>query len=241
MRLSFYGMVQDNYDVNGQQHDWVKSAPLYLQIKSAADIQEAERKALAELADRLRNLKSLQEVTRQQTDSIRKIVAASGNMSAEQRSQLATLTQQQTQEAAAANAIQQRADQIADDLRQNLMAEGDLGKLCAECVGRHEGCRPAEYAQGGIRPFQGTKAARRSGSQATLQQSAQSMASATGQQDQAITTMDDLLKQLAVTGDFEKLREDTTKLLQAQKDLNKQLDARLPLPRPTGRHDPQCT
>jgi len=27
-RLTFYAMVKDNYSLNGQTHDWVKSAPL---------------------------------------------------------------------------------------------------------------------------------------------------------------------------------------------------------------------
>ena len=131
-RITFYAMVQDNYQVDGVRHDWVKSAPLSLQIRSAAEIAEAARRNLTEIKERITNLKGQQEQTRSLTDAIRKAVDASSVSTPQQKSQLADLAQQENQQAASGNSIQQRADQIADDLRQNKMGEGDLGKLAQE-------------------------------------------------------------------------------------------------------------
>src|SRR6185295_2649970 len=131
-RLTFYAMVQDNYQVNGERHPWVKSAPLSLIIKSATDIADTNRKALNEIADRIKSLRNQQDTTRAQTDAMRRIIGNSGEMTGAQRTQLAGLALQENQESASANSIQQRADQVAEDLRQNKMGEGELGKMAQE-------------------------------------------------------------------------------------------------------------
>ncbi len=235
-RLSFYAMVQDNYEVDGKQHDWVKSSPLSLTIKSASDIQEEQRKALAELNERLKGLKLQQEQTRAQTESIRTMVATSGVLSQQQIEQLAGLSQQQVQEAATAAMIQQSAAQAADELRQNKMGEGELGKIAQDVAGgmqdvsRQNMPRAAaalsQAQQPGSNQNPGQPAGSPPGSPpggspaspsgSPSQQSAQSMASAAGQQQQAISEMDKLIQQLGATGDFESLRDDTRKLLEKQ-------------------------
>jgi hypothetical protein len=221
-RLTFFSLTQDNY-VNGEQrHDWVKSSPLALQIRSASDIQEAQRKAISELNDRIKALKIQQEQTKAQTDSIRRIVDTAKSISPEQLGQLANLAQQETQESAAASAVEQRAAQIADELKQNLMQEGDLGKLAQEVaagmreVGQQNMPRAAADLSKASSP-----ASQPANPAAQSQQSAQSMANASQQQGEAIAKMDDLIKKLGAVGDFESLRNETAKALEQQNQLIK--------------------
>ncbi len=131
-RISFYGMVQDNYEVDGQRHEWVKSLPLTLQIMSTEEILVVARNNLQEISKRINLLRQEQELTRNATAAIQKSVAASGVSTAAQKAKLSDLAQQENQQSAVANAIQDRAAQVADDLRQNKMAEGELGKIAQE-------------------------------------------------------------------------------------------------------------
>jgi hypothetical protein len=223
-RLSFYAMVQDNYDVNGKRHDWVKSAPLSVQVRSDADIIEDARRNLNEVKDRIRNLRGQQDQTRTFTDAIRKSVAASGVTTLQQKTQLADLALQQSQESASANSIQQRTEQIADDLRQNKMGEGDLGKLAQEVAAGMQsvGSSDMPKAAGELNRAQESAGNRnddpaRSRSQA--QESAAAMAGANKQQEQALATMDDLINRLGATGDFENLRNQASNLLKQQEKL----------------------
>jgi hypothetical protein len=236
-RLTFYGLVQDNYEIGAQTHDWVKSSPLSLQIRGAADIQETQRKALTELNDRIKSLKIQQEQTRAQTDSINRIVSAAGTISPDQQAQLANLAQQQTQEASTAAAIQQRAGQIADELRQNKMQEGDLGKMAQDVtagmrdVGQQNMPRAAadlSKASASTQPSGSPNQGNPNQGAQNAQQSSQSMGNASQQQEQAITKMDDLIKKLGAIGDFESLRNETAKLLDEQKRLTKETKAIAP-------------
>ena len=153
------------------------------------------------------------------------MVTNSNVMTAEQRSQLGNLSQQQNQEAATANAVQQRATQIADDLRQNKMGDGELGKIAQDVAGGMQdvGQQNMPRAAADL-----SKAQESSGSQdpskknQELQQSAQSMGQATGQQDQAIATMEKLIARLGATGDFDTLKAETNKILTRQQELNKE-------------------
>ncbi len=149
-RLSFYVMVQDNFEVseksvaqplprmmiagaNGMvRHDWVKSAPLALQIRTAEDIAERNRRELNEVRERIMNLKKQQDQTKTQVDAIEKTMATSGVSTNQQKAQLSELAQTQAQQAAAANAIQQRVEQIKKDLAENKLGETDMGKLAQE-------------------------------------------------------------------------------------------------------------
>ena len=197
-RLSFYALVQDNYEVNGKQHDWVKSAPLSLSIKGAADIQEEQRKALAELNERIRALRTQQDQTQAQTNAIKKNVTQSGVLSGQQVSQLAALAQQQMQEASTAAMLQQRAEQSAEELRQNKMGEGELGKIAQEVAAGMQdvGKRNMPAAAASLSKAQEAKANSGDGSPSSNpqngsqnsgpQQATESMASAAGQQQQAI-------------------------------------------------------
>jgi hypothetical protein len=229
-RLTFYGMVKDNYLNGSQTHDWVKSSPLLLEIRSASEIQETQRKALSDLNDRIKSLRIQQEQTRAQTDAINRIVSAAGAISPEQQAQLTNLAQQETQEAATASAIQQRAGQIAEELRQNKMPEGDLGKMAQDVaagmrdVGEQNMPRAAaDLAKAGAtsRPA-GSSNQGNSPSGQNARQSAQSMTSAAQQQGEAIAKMDDLIRKLGAIGDFESLRNETVRLLGQQKELAKE-------------------
>ncbi len=226
-RLTFYAMVQDNYEVDGVRHEWVKSAPLSLQIRSAAEIAEAARRNLTEVKERITNLKGQQEQTRSLTDAIRKAVDASGVSTPQQKSQLADLAQQQNQEAASGNSIQQRTDQIADDLRQNKMGEGDLGKLAQEVAAGMQsvGQENMPKAAGDLNKAQesaGNHNPDPDAAKGEAKQAANAMASANGQQDQAIATMDALINRLASASDFEALRARVNNLLSQQQQVANQ-------------------
>lgn len=237
-RLSFYALVQDNYDVDGKQHDWVKSPPLSLSIKSAAEIQEEERKSLAELTERLKELDAQQDQTKAQVEAIRKNVNGSGVLSEQQLSQLAALAQQQVQEAATGSMIQQRSAQIGDDLRQNKMGGSELSNIAQEVAAGMQDvskqnmpraaadlskAHEAKATQGpATNPAGNPGGNPSSGQQSGAQQSTQSMASAEGQQQQAIDTMDKLIERLGATGDFESLREDTRKIMEQQEKISDQ-------------------
>jgi len=113
-------------------------------------------------------------------------------------------------------AIQQRSDQIADELRQNNMKDTDLGKLAQNVsVGMKEvGQQNMPRAAADLSKAQ-------QANPQNAKEAAASMSGANGQQDQAITTMEDLLKELAATGDFDTLRAMTLKLLDDQQKNNK--------------------
>ena len=86
-RISFYAMVQDNYQGrNGKRHPWVKSAPLTLQIYSPEDIEKLNRTALEQVRKQIETLKSDQETTQIRTDVIQKAAADSGVTTPQQSS-----------------------------------------------------------------------------------------------------------------------------------------------------------
>jgi hypothetical protein len=226
-RVTFYAMVQDNYDVSGKRHDWVKSPALSLQIRSTADIAESARKNLNEIKDRINNLKGQQEQTRSFTEGIRKAVEASGTTSPQQKSQLADLAQQEAQETSAANAIQQRAEQVAEDLRQNKMGEGELGKLAQDVSAGMAtvGQQNMPKAAADLNRAQESAGNRNTNPEQSKQQAkdaANAMASANSQQDQAIATMDNLIGRLGSASDFEALRSRINGIASAQQALTQE-------------------
>lgn len=226
-RVTFYALVQDNYDVNGKRHDWVKSPPLSLQIRSNADIAEAARKHLNEIKERISNLKGQQEQTRAFTEGIQKAVEASGTTSPQQKSQLGDLAQQEAQEASSANAIQQRAEQVAEDLRQNKMGEGELGKLAQEVsagmmtVGQ-ENMPKATADLSKAQENAGNRPSNTEENKGQAKEAATAMSRATQQQDQAIATMENLIGRLGSASDFEALRARINQISNQQQQLTQQ-------------------
>jgi len=229
-RLSFYTMVQDNYEVNGQRHPWVKSATLTLQIRSEAEIEEAKRRDLNEVKERIKLLKGQQEQTRSMTDAIQKAIAMSGVTTPQQKDQLSQLAQQESQQAAAANAIEQKVEQISDDLRQNKLATSELGKLSDEVaagmkdVGQNNMPKAASDLNK-AHEAAGNTDKRNDQSKEQAKQAADAATSASTSQGQAVATMDRLIDRLGAAGDFETARAELHKIKDKQDELEKRTQA----------------
>ena len=206
-RISFYAMVQDNYqDVNGKRHPWVKSAPLTLQIYSPEDIEKLNRTALEQVREQIETLKNDQETTQIRTDVIQKAAADSGVTTPQQKQQLGELTQQEKQETATANGIKQRVDQIKEDLKQNKLADSDLGKVAASVsegmkdVGQNNMPKAsseldkAHQSAGNQDPKDAGKQDEKS--KEAAQKTAESAKNASNQQAEAIAKMNNMLSQL---------------------------------------------
>ncbi|MGN6369671.1 MAG: hypothetical protein ACTHN5_15535, partial [Phycisphaerae bacterium] len=226
-RLTFYAMVQDNYEVAGKRHPWVKSPGLSLQIRSEAEIADARRRELNEIKERIKALRGQQEETRRKTDAIQKSVAASGTTTAQEKAMLSQLAQQESEEAAAANAIQQRTQQVAQDLRQNNMGGSDLGKL-AESVSagmKDVGGNNMPAAAGKLnqaRDAAGNQQQQNEKAKQEAQQAAAAAEEAGEQQSQAISKLDSMIGQLGAAGDFEAIRSELQQLKDKQEAVAKQ-------------------
>ncbi len=226
-RLTFYAMVQDNYEVAGKRHPWVKSQPLTLQIRSAAEIADAARKRLNEIKERIKILKTQQEQTRSQTEVIQKAAAATGITTAQQKSQLGDLAQQESEQAAAANAVQQSVEQVGTDLKQNKMSDTELGKLASDVsAGMKDVAQnnmPAAAADlNKSHDAAGNSDKRDDQSKAQAQEAAKAAADAGGQQSEAIAKMNAMIDQLGAAGDFEAIRNELEKIRTKQDALDAQ-------------------
>ncbi|HUO10653.1 MAG TPA: hypothetical protein VM008_20295 [Phycisphaerae bacterium] len=229
-RLTFYAMVQDNYNVNGRRHPWVKSPSMSLQIRSEADIVDARRRELNEVKERIRTLRGQQEQTRRQTQAIQQAASAAGITTPQQKEQLAQLAQQQSEEAASANAIQQRTEHIAQDLQENNLGDGDLGKLAQSVsaglkdVGQNN--MPAAASDlDRARDAAGNQTQQNEKARQEAQQTADAAGAAGEQQQQAIAKMDNLVNQLGAAGDFEAIRGELQKIKEIQDTVGQQTRA----------------
>ncbi len=239
-RLSFYVAVQDNYEVKNAnpaqaaarpfmitelgtiRHEWVKSAPLSLQIKSVEEILDRGRKDLNEIKERIKNLKDQQEQTKAQTDAIQKAIETSGVSTEQQKRQLGELAQQQSQETASANAIQQRVEQIKQDFEQNKLGESELGKLAAEVSKgmKDVGQNNMPKAASELSKAQESAAAQQMKSEQS-KEAAKSAGKAGEQQQEAIAKMESMINQLGAAGDFEAVRQKLDEIIKKQDEVAK--------------------
>jgi hypothetical protein len=240
MRFNFYTQVQDNFDVEGKRHPWVKSAPLILQIRTEAEIMEINRKSLNEIKDRLKALKGQQEQTRAQTEAIEKAIAASGITTAQQKAQLSDLARQQSQEASTAASIQQRTDGVANDLRQNRLEATDLGKLATDVAAGMKDVSGNNMPKAAsdlnkAHETAGNSDANDAAAKEQAKQTAESAGSADKQQGEAIAKMDDMINALGAAGDFEaarvalqKIFDDQQRVAKETRELSAQTISKLP-------------
>ena len=227
-RLTFYAAVQDNYEVNGKRHDWVKSSPLTLQILSEADIARLARQQLNEQKERIKALKTDQEKTQSQTDIIAKAAADSGVTTAQQKEVLSQLAQQENQQAATANAIQQKIEQIKSDLAQNKMADSEYGKLAADVsegmkqVGQNNmpkaasELKKAQEAAGNQDPKEPKQDAQ---SKEQAKQASEAAKNASKQQGEAIARMKSMIEQMGAMGDMAALGSELKNIKEKQDKL----------------------
>ena len=225
-RLTFYAMVQDNYDLAGKRHPWVKSPSLSLQIRSEADIADAARKHLNEVKERIKSIKTQQEQTQGKTDIIQKAVAASGTTTQQQKNQLADLAQQENEQAASASAIQQSVEEIRTDLQQNNMSQSDLGKLATDVSNGMQDVAKSNIPAAASelnKAHQAAAASDKAADQAAqAKQTADAAANASGQQGEAIAKMNNMIDRLGAAGDFEAIRSELAKIKTKQDALDAQ-------------------
>ncbi|HVS71851.1 MAG TPA: hypothetical protein VHQ47_11405 [Phycisphaerae bacterium] len=227
MRFNFYAEVQDNFDVDGKRHPWVKSAPLVLQIRTEAEILESSRKSLNESKERLKALRGEQDQTRTMTEAIQKAIQTSGISTDQQKSQLADLARTESQETSTANAIQQRLAGVADDLRQNRMSDTDLGKLAAESSQGLKDVADTNMPKAAsdlnkAHETAGNADAKDPNAKQQAQQTSDSAKSADNQQGEALAKMDNIINALGAAGDFEAARTALKQILDQQTQLAKE-------------------
>ena len=145
----------------------------------------------------------------------------------QQKANLGQLAQQQSEEAASANAIQQRTEQIAKDLQQNNMGEAELGKLARTVSAgvRDVGQNNMPAAAGKLNQAHdaaGNQQQQNDKAKQEAQQAADAASQAREQQAQAIASMDNLINQLGAAGDFEALRGELQQLRDKQDAVGKQ-------------------
>jgi hypothetical protein len=228
-RLIFYAMVQDNYDVAGKRHPWMKSSSLNLQIRSEAEIADVARKHLNEVKERIKAIKTQQEQTQAKTDILQKAAAASGTTTQQQKNQLGDLAQQENEQAASASAIQQSVEEIRNDLQQNNLSQSDLGKLAANVSNGMQDVAKNNMPTAASelnKAHEAAAASEKPADQASqAKQTAEATASASAQQSEAITKMDRMIDQLGAAGDFEAIRSELAKIQAKQDALNDQTRA----------------
>ena len=229
-RLTFCAAVQDNYDVDGKRHPWIESAGLTLQILSEADILRLARNQLNEQKELIKTLKADQEKTQSQTDAIAKSAADAGTTTPQQKEMLSQLTQQESQEASRATAIQQKIEQVKNDLAQNKMAESDTGKLAAEVsagmkdVGQNTMPKAASelknaHDAAGNQDPKDPKQEQQSKEQA--KQTSEAAKGASQKQGEAIAQMNKMIDQLGAVGDMEAMKGELKEIQKKQDDLTK--------------------
>ncbi|MCL2645509.1 MAG: hypothetical protein FWD61_00720 [Phycisphaerales bacterium] len=208
-RLSFYAMVQDNYSVNGTRHPWVKSGAMTLQIRSASDIEREARQQLNDIKDRIKSLKAAEEKNQGQTDVIKAAAEKTGVTTAQQKEQLAQLSQQESQQASTAMSIQQKLEQIRGDLAENKLTDGELAKLAQTIsqgmndIGQNDMPKAASElgkahdAAGNQEPGKQNEQ-----SKSEAKQTAQAASNASQKQAEAIAKMENMIDQLGAAGDL---------------------------------------
>lgn len=217
-RLTLYAMVQDNYEVNGKRHDWVKSAPLTLTIISAEQAQEEARTDLMEVRDRIVSLNQQTERTAALTRGIQQTIEKSKAATSEQARALGDLAQQQAQQSSTGKSIEQKIQQIQERLQQNKMVASDLGKVAefAKTAMRDVAQRNmAQAAQDLGKAQEAAGKASESQQQASQASKASEAAANAGQQQQqAMNTMQDVIKRLDEHNSVGAAREAINKLIE---------------------------
>jgi hypothetical protein len=223
-RLTFYAMVQDNYDLAGKRHPWVKSPSLSLQLRTEDDIAAALRNHLKQVNDRIKALKTQQEQTQAKTNILQKAIASSETTTQQQKNQLGELSQQQNEQAASASAIQQSVEDVRSDLQQNNMADSTLGKLASDVSAGMQDVAtnnmPAA-ASSLSKAQQSAAASDKPTDQAPqAKQTSDAAKDASKQQSDAIAKMNSMIDQLGAAGDFETIKSELSQLQAQQKALD---------------------
>jgi hypothetical protein len=243
-RLSFYAMVRDNFaapigtppnaqselaaDDSGKpmlRHKWVRSAPLTVQVLSAEQIQQDIQHNLQSVREQIKNLLEQQSETNAKTRAIQKAAQDAGVTTPDQKQQLAELASQQAQEAQRANAIENQVKQVAETIQGNKMDDTNLGKLTAEAQKGMDDVSQKDMPQAAAdlskaQDTAGKQEKDKAAAKQSAEQTAKNSQHAAQQQEQAMRTMDNLIKDLGATGDFEMVREKVATILKDQRDLN---------------------
>ena len=228
-RLMLYALVQDNYDINGKRHEWVKSAPLSVTIISQAMAEDEARQELMQVRDQVESMHAQEDTRAAKVRSLKETMEKSQSSTPEQTRELGELAQQEALHAQNAKAVQQKIEQVQQRLAENKMSESDLAKV-------------AEFAQQGMKDVAQnnmpkaasnlTKAQDAAGKQAdpkagkdakaqAAKDAAKSAGEASEQQQQAMNTMQDVIKKLDEQNSIGKVRSDVAQLIKKETDIQK--------------------
>jgi hypothetical protein len=117
--LDFHVQVLDNYELNGQRHDWVASSHLAITIVSQEDFAKSISDQLHNLASQAADLKTRQDSIRSETDNLRKDTTGKPEFSAADRAVGQRLASEQSAAAAEAKQLAAKLSEILDRMDEN--------------------------------------------------------------------------------------------------------------------------
>lgn len=134
--LEFFVQVKDNFNLNGQQHDWVPSGKLRLTIISQAEWERIAQEQAERLGRELKEVQKTQARNRGETQQLADEVRQRGQFDQGERVTADRLTNQQATAASTTMQLAQRLQQLRDRMGENRSPDGGLRRTVNEVADR---------------------------------------------------------------------------------------------------------
>ena len=130
--LEYHVIAQDNYELDGQQHDPVASDKLRITIISQADLIDRVADDLRVVRNQISDVRRTQNRTREDTAGLQDDVREKPELDEADRAAAERLAQQQSSTASSTRQLSQRVEQIRERLDENNSPADDLKNLARD-------------------------------------------------------------------------------------------------------------
>lgn len=130
--LEYHLQVQDNYELDGRQHDPVSSDKLRITIISQSELIDRVADELRQVREQVGQLQRGQERTRNETATLREETKEKAELDPADRAAADRLTQQQSSTASATRQLAQRAESARQRLEENESPAEELKDLATD-------------------------------------------------------------------------------------------------------------
>lgn len=130
--LEYHLLVQDNYELDGKQHDPVASDKLRITIISQSELIDRVSDDLRQVREQVAQVQRGQERTRNETATLREETAEKPELDPADRAATDRVTQQQSSTASATRQLAQRAEAALQRLEENESPAEELKELAGD-------------------------------------------------------------------------------------------------------------
>jgi hypothetical protein len=218
--LEYHLLVQDNFELDGRQHDPVASDKLRITIISQSDLIDRVADDLRQVRNQVSDLRRGQDRARQDTATLADETKARPELDAADQAVADRLTQQQSGLSSATRQLAQRADQLRQRLEENNSPAEDLKSLANDVSDQLE-----QTAEGAMKRSTqelsraATPNENRPPAEAQQQRNA-AMEQAQQQQQQASEELQRAIERMAAIGSLATAIEEFNQIASDQQDVN---------------------